>query len=107
MSIAGVSTTSYAAAATQAGAAATPGASAFGAQLQSAIANQASAGAAATAYQTEPGRGTPAAGQHHHHSHGSMNDLSGSTATAQSAGSLLYGDMQRGLQAYGATKPAG
>lgn len=100
-------------------------AGAFGATLQTTMAGQ-SAGDSdplRTAYQTEPGRGTPgSAHRHHHHLDGGASDATGTataqgesgtaaTATAaansQTSGELLLSDMLRGLQAYGATIPVG
>ena len=92
---------------------------AFGTQLQSLLAGQSSTGgsAAPTAYQTEPGRGTPDRVHHHHGHHASGTDANAadgmengqSTASAQGGtshktpGGLLLTDLMRGLRAYGAT----
>jgi hypothetical protein len=96
----------------------------FRATLQSALAGQSTNAAkpTQTAYQTEPGRGVSGSGRHHRHHNGagSMDTSSTQTASAQgnpatsmghalpqSTGGLLLSDMRRGLQAYGATIPAG
>ena len=97
----------------------------FGTQLQSLLAGQSSAtsGATTTAYQTEPGRGTPGRAHRHHGHRASSTDANAAngtengqtTAGAQSGtggtsgagqqtpGGVLLNDLMRGLQAYGAT----
>ncbi len=131
MSIASPSTTQVPqplAAGTATSASASPAQGAFGAQLQSLLGGQTSAanGTTATAYQTEPGRGTPGKAHRHHGHHASGTDTnaangtengqavagaqSGASGTGgvggtgqQTAGGVLLNDMMRGLQAYGAT----
>jgi len=103
----------------------------FGTQLQSLLAGQSSAtsGATTTAYQTEPGRGTPGKAHRHHGHHasgteanaangttngqttasaqsgtGGTNGTSGTSGIGQqSPGGVLLNDLMCGLRAYGAT----
>ncbi len=100
----------------------------FGTQLQSLLAGQSSASSSATttAYQTEPGRGTPGKAHHHHGHHASGTDANAAngtengpttavaqTATGGTSGTnstgqqtprgVLLSNLMRGLQAYGAT----
>jgi hypothetical protein len=128
MSIASLSTTQVPQPLAAGAAAAAPASSAqgpFGTQLQSLLGGQSSAtsDATATAYQTEPGRGTPAKAHHHRGHHASSTDASAANGTAngqttasaqsgasgasgagqQTPGGVLVNDLMRGLQAYGAT----
>ena len=119
------------AAATATATSATAPQASFGADLQSLLAGQSTSPSdtAQTASLTDPGPGTPSTAQHHHRgpddgvrtangmtngsaaaapgsSAGSPSGLStgtASTAAQQTAGGLLFNDMMRGLQAYGAT----
>lgn len=98
---------------------ATPSPSIFDADLRSALGSQTTGTGSAlqSAHQTEPGRGTPAAGsrRHHHRDHGSdtapdLRTASGQAAPGtgngqaptQTSGQLLQSDLIRSLQAYGA-----